>query len=72
MNSTKSGLDDLLTVASAAELLQVHPKTLYRLIAARQVPFIRKAGVGYRFLRSQLMEWLQQGYEPPTGWQNRI
>jgi anaerobic selenocysteine-containing dehydrogenase len=26
--------------------LQIHPKTVYRLIAARQIPFIRKAGVG--------------------------
>lgn len=64
--------EEILTVAQVAKFLQIHQKTIYRLIAERKIPFIRKPGVGYRFLRSQLLGWLQDGFEAPTGWNNRL
>lgn len=72
MNSTSPGVDDLLTVSAAAAFLQIHPKSLYRLIAARQIPFIRKAGVGYRFVKADLMGWLREGFERADGWRSRL
>ncbi|MGB8951103.1 MAG: helix-turn-helix domain-containing protein [Candidatus Aminicenantales bacterium] len=65
-------MKEIMTVAEAAELLSINKKSLYRLMAARRIPFIRKPGVGYRLLHSQLMDWLQEGFEPPTGWENMV
>lgn len=63
-------MDKLLTVQEVAELFSIHPKNLYRLISKRQIPFIRKPGIGYRFRVSDLDAWLQEGFEPPSGWKN--
>jgi len=65
-------LNDVLTVAEAAELLRINCKHLYRLMAERRIPFVRKSGVGYRLLRSQLIAWLLEGAEPATGWEKMI
>ena len=65
-------LNEVLTVAEAAELLRINYKHLYRLMAERRIPFVRKPGVGYRLLRSQLMAWLLEGHEAATGWEKRI
>lgn len=63
-------MDKLITVKEAAELLSINEKTLYRLISQRQIPFIRRKGLGYRLRESDLIRWLQEGYEPPSGWKN--
>jgi excisionase family DNA binding protein len=64
--------ESILTVVQVAQLLQVHIKTVYRLISERRIPFLRKPGIGYRFIRTDLMQWLQEGYERPDGWKNRL
>jgi len=64
--------DNLLTVGEAAEFLRIHPKTLYRLIAERRIPFIRKRGLGYRFIKTQLTEWLRTDLTMPTEWKDVI
>jgi excisionase family DNA binding protein len=61
---------DILTVAEAAEFLSLNKKHVYRLLAARKIPFVRRPGIGYRLFRSQLISWLQEGYEAPTKWKN--
>jgi len=72
VSSIKPGLEDLLTVSSAAQLLLINRKTLYRLISERRVPFIRKPGIGYRLKKSDIQQWLEEGYERPDGWKNRL
>ncbi len=62
----------ILTVVQVAQLLQIHIKTVYRLISERRIPFLRKPGIGYRFIRNDLLQWLQEGYERPDGWKNRL
>lgn len=71
---TTPGRNDeaILTVVQVAQLLQIHIKTVYRLISERRIPFLRKPGIGYRFIRTDLMLWLQEGYERPDGWKNRL
>lgn len=52
---------ELLTVAEAAVYLSVHPKTLYKLVRREEIPFHRIKGVGIRFVKSELDEWIK-GY----------
>ena len=49
----------LISVKDAAELLNVSTKTIYRWIAASEIPFIR-AGSQYRFSRADLLAWATQ------------
>ena len=63
-------MERLLTVREAAELLSIHPKSLYRLISQRRIPFIRKPGIGYRLRHSDLEKWLEEGFEPASKWQD--
>ena len=65
-------MEKLLTVKQAADLLSTSAKNLYRLISERKIPFIRRPGIGYRFKHSHLEHWLQEGYEPPSGWKDSI
>jgi excisionase family DNA binding protein len=68
----KSLPEEVLTASQAAQFLHVHPKTIYRLIAERRIPFIRKPGLGYRFLRSELMQWLKQDLTIASGWRDAV
>jgi len=63
---------DIMNVAEAAAFLRVHPKTLYRLIAERRIPFIRKPGLGYRFMKTELLQWLRIDLTMPTEWKDVI
>jgi excisionase family DNA binding protein len=65
-------MEKLLTVKEAAKFLSANPKNLYRLISQRRIPFIRKSGIGYRIRESDLMRWLQEGFNPPSGWKDII
>jgi excisionase family DNA binding protein len=65
-------MDKPLTVQEAAGFLSIHPKSLYRLVAKRQIPFIKKPGIGYRFWISDLNKWLQEGYQPASEWKDAI
>ncbi len=51
--------NDVLTIAEAAELLRVHPKTLRKRAAAWGVPH-RRLGAEWRFSRATLTAWIQQ------------
>lgn len=65
-------MEKLLTVREAAEYLSIHPKHLYRIISERLIPFIWKKKIGYRLRESDLMEWLQEDFNPPSGWEEII
>ena len=51
----------LLTVIQAAELLNVHKITLYKLIEAKKIPHIRKKGLGIRLDPDELDKWTKSG-----------
>ena len=54
-------MDKLLTVCQAAEYLQLHPNTIYKLVKRDEIPFIRIKGLGIRFRKDEIDEWLKQG-----------
>jgi excisionase family DNA binding protein len=45
-----------LTVTEAAELLRVHPRTIYELVYQNRIPY-HKVGDRILFLHNALMEW---------------
>ncbi len=51
----------LLTVIQAAEMLNVHKITLYKLIETKKIPHIRKKGLGIRLDPDQLEAWAKKG-----------
>ena len=46
-------------------MLRLHPAHLYRLCANREIPFIKRAGLGIRFDEGEIEEWLKQGEVKP-------
>lgn len=55
----------LLTVKELAELIGVHPQTVYQLIYAKKVPFVKKDGIGYRFRPEEIEEWINRDRHVP-------
>ncbi|MGH7206600.1 MAG: helix-turn-helix domain-containing protein, partial [Nitrospiraceae bacterium] len=51
--------DELLTVAETCRYLKIAPRTLYRYIQTRRMPGF-KLGKEWRFVRSDLEQWLRQ------------
>jgi excisionase family DNA binding protein len=47
-------VDEILTANQVAELLQIHPRTVYKLVKQGSLPG-RKFGGGWRFCRSEIM-----------------
>lgn len=56
----------LLTVEEIAELIHVHPQTIYKLIYSKRIPFIKKPGIGYRFRREDIERWLAEDMSMPA------
>jgi excisionase family DNA binding protein len=48
--------DEILTLQETAELLRVHPSTIYRLLKARKIPSF-KVGRDWKFSRNSLDAW---------------
>jgi excisionase family DNA binding protein len=46
--------EEILTANQVAELLQIHPRTVYKLVKHGSIPG-RKFGGGWRFSRSEIM-----------------
>lgn len=55
---------EVLTSGEAAEYLNVHIRTIYRLVKNKQIPG-RKVGGSWRFKKKALEEWLP-GEENPS------
>ena len=49
-------LEKYLTVAEAAKLLRVHPRTIYELVYQNRIPY-HKVGDRILFLHNSLIEW---------------
>lgn len=57
--------DDVLTVAEAARLLKLNPKTVYKLVDEGLLPHCRITERRIRFLRSSLIAWLASRESAP-------
>ena len=51
--------EPLLTVADAAQLLQISPRTLYVLVETGRMPFLR-LGRSIRFERQAVLEFMRE------------
>lgn len=60
-------MNKLLTVIQAAELLGIHRISVYKLIYARKIPFIRIKGIGLRFNPDSLEAWAKQSEVEASG-----
>jgi len=50
-------IDEILTASEVANLLQVHPRTVYKLVKQGSLPG-RKFGGGWRFSRRNIMQMI--------------
>jgi excisionase family DNA binding protein len=50
----------LLTVKELSTYLRVSPCAVYRLVEKHEIPFIRRPGMGLRFQREAVEEWLEK------------
>lgn len=50
-------MEEILTAAQAAELLQIHPRTLYKLVRRGSIPG-RKLGGGWRFSKAEILRMI--------------
>jgi excisionase family DNA binding protein len=55
-------IEEILTANQVAELLQIHPRTVYKLVKEGSLPG-RKFGGGWRFSKSEILAMVQ----PKTG-----
>ena len=58
--------DDLLTVAEAAELLRVRPRTVTRYRQQGKLPYHRYSVKKVLYRRSDLIRFLDNSYNPPS------
>lgn len=59
-------MEEILTASQVATLLQVHPRTVYKLVKQGSIPG-RKFGGGWRFSKSEIMLMISpQTPEPPS------
>lgn len=56
-----SNLPHTLTVDEAAEVMRVNRKTVYEVIAAGDLPGVRRLGRTIRIHRATLLRWLAEG-----------
>ena len=54
-------MQEILTVAQTAEYLQIHPKSVYKKIKKKEIPYIYQDGIGYRFRKNEIDSWLDIG-----------
>jgi excisionase family DNA binding protein len=55
-------MEEILTASQVAELLQMHPRTVYKLVKQGSIPG-RKCGGGWRFRRSEIMTMISPNNE---------
>jgi excisionase family DNA binding protein len=56
-------MEEILTASQVASLLQVHPRTVYKLVKQGSIPG-RKFGGGWRFSKGEIMQMISpQGPE---------
>ena len=50
----------LLTTKEVSSSLHIHPNTVYRLVKKGEIPFLKIKGIGIRFEKEKVTEWLNQ------------
>jgi len=50
-------MEEILTASQVADLLQVHPRTVYKLVKQGAIPG-RKFGGGWRFSKGEIMQMI--------------
>jgi len=50
-------IDEILTASQVASLLQVHPRTIYKLVKNGSIPG-KKFGGGWRFSRQEILQMI--------------
>ena len=50
-------MEEILTASQVAHLLQVHPRTVYKLVKQGSIPG-RKFGGGWRFSKGEIMQMI--------------
>jgi excisionase family DNA binding protein len=58
-------MDEILTAGEVAELLQIHPRTVYKLVKEGSIPG-RKFGGGWRFSRNEILAMVSPQGSPPA------
>jgi excisionase family DNA binding protein len=58
-------MDEILTAGEVAELLQIHPRTVYKLVKQGSIPG-RKFGGGWRFSRTDILAMVSPTGQPPA------
>jgi len=58
--ATPADGEEYLTIKEVADILQLHPQTVYNDIKARGLPALDRDGVGLRVRRSDLDAWMGQ------------
>jgi excisionase family DNA binding protein len=56
-------MDEILTAAQVADLLQLHPRTVYKLVKQGAIPG-KKFGGGWRFNRKEIIGLISMTAEP--------
>lgn len=56
-----------MNVDEAARLLHVHPISLRRLVSRKEIPFIKRKGIGVKFDPDRLESWVREGEVEPGG-----
>ncbi len=59
-------MEEILTAEQAAQLLQIHPRTLYKLVRKGAIPG-RKLGGGWRFSKSELLRMVARHEQKEPG-----
>jgi excisionase family DNA binding protein len=54
-------MEEILKAGEVAELLRIDKQRLYELVRTRRIPVIRIGLRQYRFSRTAIMNWLEQG-----------
>ncbi|MFQ5682809.1 MAG: helix-turn-helix domain-containing protein [Candidatus Binatia bacterium] len=52
-------MEEILTASQVANLLQVHLRTVYKLVRSRSIPG-RKFGGGWRFSKSEILKMISK------------
>lgn len=60
-------LEEFLTVKDVARILKFSPDRIYKMVARKQIPFIRFDKRGIRFLRRHLICWYDSICLKPEG-----
>ena len=59
-------MNEYLTVAQLADLLQLHQTTVYRLMTSGEIPFVKIGPGSVRFIRSDIDAWAESKKTPQT------